>query len=295
MVNKFGDYTFGGRGAASFLENIVVVKKVIVRSGKYKEYNNEIQTSITLGFPPYRIASSTTLLVYVYNNQVWCLGSVGKVTELISEETITETNYLAYWVQGDMNDGDGVIAIKGDQGRRGEKGDQGDRGLPGNKGEQGDQGRNGDKGNKGKRGASGSEGPPGKVGRTGPIGLTGPGGSQGIQGLKGDTGSHGDRGATGSNGAKGIQGIRGLKGDQGGYGEKGKQGIQGHEGPQGPVGRTGEKGDQGAPATTKNIIKGISKWVEIPFSENFRYNYIIMWFRVEMESDTDQRNYHHIE
>ena len=90
MVNKFGDYTFGGGVAGRFLQNVVVVKKVIVRSGKYKDYRHEIKTSIKLGFSPYRIASATTLLVYVHNNQVWCFGSLGKVTELISEETITK-------------------------------------------------------------------------------------------------------------------------------------------------------------------------------------------------------------
>ena len=64
MVNKFGDYSFAG-GGPGFLENIIVVKKVIVNSGKYKDYSTEIQTSIKLGFQPYRIASEKSpTLVY---------------------------------------------------------------------------------------------------------------------------------------------------------------------------------------------------------------------------------------
>ena len=119
MVNKFGDYSWASEDV---LANIQVVRKVKEISGTYKDYIDQIKTSIELGFTAYRIAAEESpTSVFVYDKQVWCLGSVGKVTELISDEVISETKYLVYWIEGDLDDDDGVIAIKGDKGMRGEK------------------------------------------------------------------------------------------------------------------------------------------------------------------------------
>ena len=53
MVNKFGDYSWASEDV---LANIQVVRKVKALSAKYKDYSDQIKTSIKLGFTPYRIA-----------------------------------------------------------------------------------------------------------------------------------------------------------------------------------------------------------------------------------------------
>ena len=315
MVNKFGDYTFGG-GGPGFLENIIVVKKVIAKSGKYKDYSTEIQTSIKLGFQPYRIASEKSpTLVYAYDKQVWCLGSTGKVIELVSQETITETNHLAYWVEGDVEEGDGIIAIKGDQGRRGEQGSSGDRGQTGSKGDKGEPGVRGRPGGDGKRGASGAGGPPGKIGKMGPPGVAGERGvkgSDGGQGTKGETGSRGAKGergergvegtmgpsgkigesgpagTTGRQGAKGSDGVKGAKGErgsQGSQGGKGDRGERGGEGSRGEMGPTGKEGQPGKPCTEKNIMRMLYTYMSPQLIENYRRTNCYLYYRIEREDD----------
>ena len=90
MVNKFGDST---NVDSDFFNNLQVIRKITVTSGKFEDFCEEILTSIQLGFSPYRISASSTspstkleaTNVYVYENKVWCLGSRGKVTELVSK------------------------------------------------------------------------------------------------------------------------------------------------------------------------------------------------------------------
>ena len=287
MVNKFGDYSFGGDEAA-FLKNVVVVKKVIVRSGKYIDYSQKIQTSIKLGFQPYRIDTDeqqSASLVYAYNNQVWCLGSAGKVAEQITQETITKKNYLAYWVQGDISEGDGVIAIKGEQGRRGEQGSSGGRGQTGSQGVQGKQGSAGPQGGEGKRGATGAGGPPGKLGKMGPQGppgIQGLQGSDGVQGLQGEPGSRGQPGEQGERGAEGSVGTQGRQGPKGGQGERGERGTGGDRGQIGPPGKQGQTGK---PCTEKNIMQMFYMYMAPQLIENFQRTHCYIYYRVEREDD----------
>ena len=266
MVNKFGDSSFA---SLDFFENLQVVRKVVVTKGKYSDYHNEIQTSIKLGFTPYRISPENGSLtqLYVFENEVWCLGSVGKAVELVSKETITTASNLVYWKEGDIEDGDDAIAIKGDKGSRGEKGSRGNAGPSGARGEQGTVGRQGEKGatggkgqrggrgergTTGKRGADGVQGPAGKIGKMGSPGPQGPVGKEGKcgpPGPQGVQGQHGDRGEKGNNGTKGDTGPAGERGPAGSTGHTGPvgpTGAGGTVGPSGPTGPAGERGPQGA-------------------------------------------------
>ena len=86
-----------------FLESIQVIRKVIVTSGKYVDYLNEIQTSHKLGYPAYRIApgdnSPTLLFTYMqsffllasswyYCTQGWFIGyNQNKLLEVILQRS----------------------------------------------------------------------------------------------------------------------------------------------------------------------------------------------------------------
>ena len=73
MANVFGD-SIGEEG--QFLGNLQVLRKVIVTSGKYADYVNEIQASRKLGYPAYRIAlESFPTLVFTYDDRAFCLGA----------------------------------------------------------------------------------------------------------------------------------------------------------------------------------------------------------------------------
>ena len=152
MVDKFGDCTVLDERA--LLANVQTIKKIIVTSGKYKDYYNEIATSIKLGYVPYRLSRDSTSspsYLYTFNNNVWCIGSSGKVTELVSEEIITKKLHLVYWREGDG--GDVVTAIRGPVGSVGPRGK---RGLTGADGARGERGQRGEKGPRGETGAEAS-------------------------------------------------------------------------------------------------------------------------------------------
>ena len=58
MVDKFGDCTV--LDEQTLLENVQTIKKIIVTSGKYKDYYDEIAASIKLGYVPYRLSKDST-------------------------------------------------------------------------------------------------------------------------------------------------------------------------------------------------------------------------------------------
>ena len=68
MVNIFGD-SVGEEG--QFLGNLQVVRKLITTSGNYVDYLNEIQASLKLGFPAYRIAhhNNSPTLIFTYEKR----------------------------------------------------------------------------------------------------------------------------------------------------------------------------------------------------------------------------------
>ena len=59
MVNVFGE-----------LGNLQVLRKVIVISGKYADYINDIQASQKLEYPAYRIApEGSSTFIFTYENK----------------------------------------------------------------------------------------------------------------------------------------------------------------------------------------------------------------------------------
>lgn len=186
------------------------------------------------------------------------------------------------FMNGTVEDVDGVTVItgvKGDKGDQGEKGDTGDTGaqgpigktgpvivpsvdvngvmsftiqdtateparvsVRGPQGPQGVQGLQGAQGARGPQGIQGVQGVQGPKGEKGDTGETGPVGPQGVQGIQGIQGKQGETGPAGAAGPVGATGPQGPKGDTG---AQGPQGIQGETGPQGPVGAQGPAGPQG--------------------------------------------------
>ena len=152
MVDKFGDCSVLDERA--LFENVQVVKKIIVTKGKYKDYYNEIASSIKLGYVPYRVSKDVTLspsYLYIFDNKVWCIGSSGKIAELVSEEIITKKLHLVYWKEGDA-----VGAVAAIQGPAGGVGPRGKRGLTGPDGARGERGERGKRGERGETGAKAS-------------------------------------------------------------------------------------------------------------------------------------------
>ena len=67
MVNVFGE-SIGEEGPG----NLQVLRKVIVISGKYADYVNEIKASHKLGYPAYRIApEASPIFVFTYENNLF--------------------------------------------------------------------------------------------------------------------------------------------------------------------------------------------------------------------------------
>ena len=124
MVNVFGKSVESGSG------NLQMVKKVVVSTGKYKAYTNEIRQSYELGFTPYRLHTNTVgtyvTHIRVYDGEVHVLDDVATMN--VGEwfiETDKISSKLVYFVEGD--DGSGV-ALQGDGGPYGGKGLKGDSG-----------------------------------------------------------------------------------------------------------------------------------------------------------------------
>ena len=220
MVNEFGDSIASAPGN-------LLVKKVVLTKGKFKDYWNEIQQSYELGFTPYRLhknADGTFVTpIRYYDGKVYVLDD--SATMEIGDwhlETDEISSKLVYLVKGDGCSG---VALQGD------RGPSGTRGL---KGTSGDKGPVGSRGPAGKRGAEGHECPPGNIGKMGPVESKGDIGAHGEKCDKGDTGGAGQQGLIGPRGSTGVQGPKGLRG---------VAGIQGPLGVQGPVGTTGEQGE----------------------------------------------------
>ena len=71
MFNIFGD-SIGEDGPGK----LQVVRKVIITSGKYVDYPDEIQVSHKLGYSVYRIApdNNSPTLIFTYEERVFLLG-----------------------------------------------------------------------------------------------------------------------------------------------------------------------------------------------------------------------------
>ena len=92
----------------------------------------------------------------------------------------------------------------------------------------------------------GPQGPQGVQGAQGAQGARGPQGIQGVAGPQGPMGETGPAGATGPAGKTGAQGPKGDPGAQGIQGPQGKTGPAGATGAQGPIGPQGPRGNDGA-------------------------------------------------
>ena len=152
MVDKFGDCTV--LDEQLLLASVQTIKKIIVTSGKYKHYHDEIAASVKLGYVPYRLSRDSTSspsYLYTFNNNVWCIGSSGKVTELVSEEIITKKHHLVYWKEGGGGGGDVVAAIQGPAGSVGPRGKRGLVGADGARGKRSERGEHGEMGAKASR------------------------------------------------------------------------------------------------------------------------------------------------
>lgn len=208
------------------------------------------------------------------------------------------------FMNGTVEDKDGVTVItgvKGDPGAIGPKGDKGDTGEKGEKGDtgpsvvpsidengvmsftvqdtaiapqpvsvrgpQGPQGVQGAQGTQGARGPQGIQGVAGAQGVKGEQGDTGPAGPAGPQGVQGETGAQGPKGEKGDTGEQGPAGPQGVQGIQGIQGKQGAQGPKGDTGDTGPKGDTGAQGPQGAQGPAGAPGKdGTSLYVEDVYS-----------------------------
>ena len=95
MVNIFGNST-GEDGPG----NLQVVRKVIISSGKFIDYYNEIVASHRLGFPAYRykVDIDASALLISFNSRAFHLTSQKRDLNDVSTETVTEEAHLAYWI-----------------------------------------------------------------------------------------------------------------------------------------------------------------------------------------------------
>ena len=94
MVNVFGEST----GEDGRLGNPRVLRKVVAISGKFGDYIKEVQASHKLGYPAYRIAAEgSPTLIFIYENNVYCLGAHRGVVNWLTSLAVTKAHYLAYW------------------------------------------------------------------------------------------------------------------------------------------------------------------------------------------------------
>ncbi len=202
----------------------------------------------------------------LFNVTDWMLYNGGTVPSGVTSQTALATNMNGSGVIGQLNNGDGyvaLLAVIGPTGLTGPTGPQGLQGPTGVTGPTGNTGPTGPTGVTGPMGFTGSvfnisfvPGPQGNAGPTGPVGPTGLTGSTGIMGPTGPTGSSaGDTGPTGPVGDTGLIGPTGNTGPTGiGItGATGPTGNTGFTGPQGPIGLTGNIGPTGPTGDIVNI------------------------------------------
>ena len=72
---------------------------MIVKSGKYVDYFNEIPTSHKLGYPADRIAPdiNSPSLMFAYEQILFCLGDHGTIVHMIGSDDITEKGINSYF------------------------------------------------------------------------------------------------------------------------------------------------------------------------------------------------------
>ena len=258
------------------------IQKVATKRGKFKDYMNEIQNSIELGFPSFAMhetsKGSFAVPHHVYNGKVYTTDE--KIVDISDDDIDAEKSQLLYFKEGASIYGlmgpqepagprgfkgdpgspeptgstrpAGKAGVKGDkgdagaQGAKGPAGEKGDQGISGPVGDKGDEGDAGPKGEKGVIGPPGNTGPPGAKGPDGPAGEIGHVDPAGMKGPKGPTGEKGDVGPSGGpKGDKGDTGPRGLKGEKGLARLKGSKGNPGAAGAKGAGGQRGATGGIG--------------------------------------------------
>ena len=64
MVDKFGDCS----DDVAVFGNLQPIRKIIKISGKYKDYINEIESSIRLGYIPYRVLDKSPEFLSTFRN-----------------------------------------------------------------------------------------------------------------------------------------------------------------------------------------------------------------------------------
>ena len=128
MIDKFGDCS--SLEDLDVFSNLQSIRKIIKISGKYKDYIDEIESSIRLGYVPFRISTDKSpSYLYIFNKNVWCIGSPGKIAERVTDESITKEHFLVYWIDG--TDDTVTSFISALQGPPGEIGPRGKRGVSG--------------------------------------------------------------------------------------------------------------------------------------------------------------------
>lgn len=229
-----------------------------------------VETTVQLpansaGFKYIRLNADKVLEVSTDGTTWQATGSSGHLIMDKDGNTVAQRSRMQF-LNGTVEDRDGVTVITG------VKGDKGDKGDTGEKGDTGDTGPIGKTGPvivpsvdingvmsftiqdtataPGSVSVRGPQGPQGVQGEQGAQGARGPQGIQGVQGIQGPKGDKGDTGETGPAGAQGIQGIQGIQGKQGETGPAGAVGPAGATGAQGPKGDTGAQGPQGVQGET---------------------------------------------
>ena len=110
------------------------IQKVATKRGKFKDYMNEIQNSIELGF---------AVPLHVYNGKVYATDE--KIVDISNDGIDTDKSQLVYFKEGDS-----IYGLMGPQGPAGTRGYKGDPGHPGTTCSAGPAGKAGVKGDKGR-------------------------------------------------------------------------------------------------------------------------------------------------
>lgn len=162
-----------------------------------------------------------------------------------------------------VNQLEGMLKTKGDEGPPGPPGHVGPAGPEGPRGPLGAEGSPGKQGSTGLRGTTGPKGPQGPPGSAGAVG------KQGLPGARGPAGI----GSPGLPGPPGIPGPQGKPGPPGAEGPRGQAGKAGKDGKDGKDGKTGEKGEVGPvgheaggillPGATEISYSGGGKWKDV--------------------------------
>ena len=231
------------------------------------------------GFKYIRLNTDKVLEVSTDGNTWQATGSSGHLILDPDGAELPQRSRMQF-MNGTVEDKDGVTVITGVKGDTGDTGPQGEKGETGEKGERGLTGpsivpsidENGvmsftkqdtaippqPVSVRGPQGPQGVQGAQGTQGARGPQGIQGVAGAQGVKGEQGETGPAGPEGPQGPQGIQGIQGKQGAQGPKGDTGDTGPQGEPGAQGPQGPQGPAGAPGKDGTSLYVEDVYSTLA-------------------------------------